>query len=209
MRGLTSTTKVDWHLKIKDIEYDVGLTKNYCIIVSIQKISSIHTLILKIQQILGSHELNKWPHLFLTMLSQKSAEKLLASLNWTSTQKISSFHQFIPESCDQIGHTHFWPHPPKKIFLSNNLCESSSISKKSGYFTDLDFWNTENNIHFHYYLVKMNDQIFQKIQKKPVFGTFLVHFPNFWEKKFFSRKSSSVTHNFIYVSGIMPKFRKN
>ena len=81
MRDLTSTTKVDWQLKIKDIEYDVGLTKNYCIIVSIQKISSIHTLILKIQQILGSHELNKWSHLFLTMLSQKSAEKLLAFLN--------------------------------------------------------------------------------------------------------------------------------
>ena len=28
---LTSTTTVDWHLKVKDVEYDVGLTKNYCI----------------------------------------------------------------------------------------------------------------------------------------------------------------------------------
>ena len=42
---LTSTTAVDWHLKVQDIEYDVGLTKNYCITVSMQKISSIHKII--------------------------------------------------------------------------------------------------------------------------------------------------------------------
>ena len=46
-RALTSTTAVDWHLKVK--------SKSYCITVSMQKISSIHKLI---QQILGSHELN-------------------------------------------------------------------------------------------------------------------------------------------------------
>ena len=49
--GLTSKTAVNWHLKVKDIEYNVGLTKNYCITVSMQKISSIYKL-------LGSHELN-------------------------------------------------------------------------------------------------------------------------------------------------------
>ena len=49
--GLANTTAVDWHLKVKDKEYNVGLTKNYCITVSMQKISSIHTLVLKIQQI--------------------------------------------------------------------------------------------------------------------------------------------------------------
>ena len=54
-RGLTSETGVNWHLKVKDIQYNVGLTKNYCITVSMQKISSIHKLI---QQILGSHEEN-------------------------------------------------------------------------------------------------------------------------------------------------------
>ena len=37
----TNTTSADWHLKVKDIEQDVGLTKNYCIKVSMQKISSI------------------------------------------------------------------------------------------------------------------------------------------------------------------------
>ena len=45
-RGLTSTTSVDWHLKVKHIEYDFDLTKNYCITVSMQKISWIHKLIL-------------------------------------------------------------------------------------------------------------------------------------------------------------------
>ena len=27
-RGLTSTTAVDWHLKVKDIDYDVCVTKD-------------------------------------------------------------------------------------------------------------------------------------------------------------------------------------
>ena len=54
-RSLTSKTTVNWHIKVKDIEYNAGLTKNYCVTVSMQKISSIHKLI---HQILGSHELN-------------------------------------------------------------------------------------------------------------------------------------------------------
>ena len=53
--GLTSKTAVNWHLKFEDLEYNVGLTRGYCIIVNMQKITSIHKLI---QQILGSHELN-------------------------------------------------------------------------------------------------------------------------------------------------------
>ena len=32
--ALRSTIAVDWHLKVKDIEYDVGLTKTYRITVS-------------------------------------------------------------------------------------------------------------------------------------------------------------------------------
>ena len=47
--GATSTTSADWHLKVKDIEYDVGLTRYYCITVSMQKSSSFHKLTLKIQ----------------------------------------------------------------------------------------------------------------------------------------------------------------
>ena len=47
-RGPTSTTAVDWHLKVKDIEYHScknGLSKNCCLTVSMQKISRIHKLI--------------------------------------------------------------------------------------------------------------------------------------------------------------------
>ena len=54
-RGLTSTTAVDWHLKVKNKKRDVGVTKDYCITVSMQRISLIHR---HIQQILRFHELN-------------------------------------------------------------------------------------------------------------------------------------------------------
>ena len=33
-RSLTSRTEVDWHLQVKDSEYNIGLTKNYYITVS-------------------------------------------------------------------------------------------------------------------------------------------------------------------------------
>ena len=32
--GLTSTYALDWHLKAKDKKYYAGLTKNYCLAVS-------------------------------------------------------------------------------------------------------------------------------------------------------------------------------
>ena len=54
-RGLTSTIAVDRHSKVKDIEYEAGLTKNHCITVHMQKISPIHK---HIQHIFGSHVLN-------------------------------------------------------------------------------------------------------------------------------------------------------
>ena len=59
VRALTVTTAVDRHLEVKDKKSDVGLTKNYCNTVSMQKISSVHELT---QQILGSHELNDHVH---------------------------------------------------------------------------------------------------------------------------------------------------
>ena len=43
--GLASKTALNWHLIVKDMEYNVDLTKNYCITVTMQKISSIHKLI--------------------------------------------------------------------------------------------------------------------------------------------------------------------
>ena len=58
-RGLTSTTVVDWHLKVKNKKCNTSLIKSYCITVSMQKISKIYELI---QQILGSHGLNDHTH---------------------------------------------------------------------------------------------------------------------------------------------------
>ena len=58
-RGLASKTAINWHLKVKNIEYNVGLTNNYCITVSMQKVGSIHKVT---QQILGYHELNDYTH---------------------------------------------------------------------------------------------------------------------------------------------------
>ena len=55
-----STTAVDpRQLNLKE---NISLIKNYCITISIQKISSIHKFILKIQQIFGSHELKDYGH---------------------------------------------------------------------------------------------------------------------------------------------------
>ena len=48
--GLTTTTVVEWQYRVQYLKYNISLTKNYCITVSIQKISSIYILI---QQISG------------------------------------------------------------------------------------------------------------------------------------------------------------
>ena len=106
-RGLTSTAAVDWHLKIKNKKCGVGLIKNYCITVSMQKINSIHKLI---QQILGYHELNDHAH-FWPGQSKSHWNNFLLSWICTIMQKISSFNRFILEiqpileSCVQTGHT--------------------------------------------------------------------------------------------------------
>ena len=58
-----STTAVNpQHLKVK--WQDICLTKNYCISINIRRISSnfIHKFIIKIHQILGSHELKNHGH---------------------------------------------------------------------------------------------------------------------------------------------------
>ena len=69
--------------------------------------------------------------------------------------------------------------------------------------------NIANNILFHYRTnsVKIKDKTFQYIQKT-LFLAIFDPFSQFWGQKIFSRKSGSVAHNFIWVSSIMPKFRK-
>ena len=67
-RGTTSTTTVDWHLKVKDKKCDVGLIKNYCITVSMQKNQLdpyTHSVDFRVSWTI-------WPRPFLTMLTQKA-----------------------------------------------------------------------------------------------------------------------------------------
>ena len=86
MYDKTSTAARDWHLKVKDTESDVGITKYYCITVNMLNISLIHKLTLKVQQILGFHELNGY-------ILQKSLKQHLESLNLHQ----HLFHQVILE----------------------------------------------------------------------------------------------------------------
>ena len=80
-RGLARKTAKSWYLKVKNIEYNVGLTNNYYITLSMQKASAIHTLI---QEILGSHQLNDYTHF--DQAHPKSIETSFC------------FHEFVPPS---------------------------------------------------------------------------------------------------------------
>ena len=62
-RKVNKTTVDPQNLKIKYIEEDIGLIRIYFITISMQKISSVHKVSLKIQQILGPHKLkgNTYP----------------------------------------------------------------------------------------------------------------------------------------------------
>ena len=115
--GLTSKTAVNWHLKVKDIEYNVGLTKSYCITASMQKINLC----------------TKWPRQILTTFTQKSFKLLLVFLNLHQHAK----NQFIPSthSWDTVNFRVLWPgwpHPslttpfPKffdQLLIYVNLCQ--------------------------------------------------------------------------------------
>ena len=105
-RVLTSTTAVDWNIKPKNKKCNVGLIKNYCITVSMQKISSIHKLI---QQILGSHELNDHAH-FWPSPPKNHWNNFLLFWICTTMQK----NQFIPSihSWDTANFRVLWPDWP-------------------------------------------------------------------------------------------------
>ena len=112
-RGLTSTTVGDWNLNAKNKKCNVGLIKNYCITVNMQKISSIHKLIL---QILGYHELNDHTHFW-----PGQPKKLLLKI--FNLEITFYFPEFAPP-CKKLVHSidswdtaNFrvpwpdWPHP--------------------------------------------------------------------------------------------------
>ena len=101
-RVLTSTTAVDWHVKVKDTKYNVGLTKNYFITVSMQKISSIHTLVLRESRFEGlmnyiNGHLHFWPCLLkISEITFSFPEFTPASKN-QFIPSIHSWHLFILE----------------------------------------------------------------------------------------------------------------
>ena len=138
--GPTSTTAVEQHLKVKDIEYDIGITKNYCMTVSMQKISSIHKLILKIQQILGPHELNDHAKPQITEITfsfpqfgracKKSVHPIYLSLRCSQFQSpvtrlaIPTFdhaHPNIWKSCN-LGLYYLGPYLKNKVFTKYGIC---------------------------------------------------------------------------------------
>ena len=99
-------------------------------------------------------------------------------------QKIRLFHWFVLEiwlikkSCNLIGWEHFGPY-------LRNLCR-----------------NTANNINFHYRTnsVKINDKIFQYIQKTLFLAHFWPIFPILWAKNFFLENpalSSTNSYGFL------------
>ena len=85
--GLARKTAINLHLKVKNIEYNVGLTNNCYITVSMQKASSIHKLI---QGILGSHELNDYIH-----FDQAHTKNIEIAFCFSEFVSPSSSNQFI------------------------------------------------------------------------------------------------------------------
>ena len=85
-----------------------SINKNYCITISIHKISSTHKFVLKIKQILKSRALKTMA--ILTMLTQRSLNHLF-HLHLLKVQSILKFR-------NQNDHTNFWSCPLKKVLIS-------------------------------------------------------------------------------------------
>ena len=133
-----------------------------------------------------------WSNSFLTLPNQK---------RFWSTYNLCEFASICNKSGCFIDL--FWRYDWLKnpaIWLDDNILVHIS-GKNFPQIWDLH-GKTVNNINFHYRTkqVKLNDQLFQQIQKNPYFSLFLVHFPNFGGKKKFSWKPDSAMHNFIWVS---------
>ena len=105
-------TAINWHLKVKYIEYNVGLTQNYCIPVSTQKLSSIQKLI---RQIFGSYELNDQAHFWPCTPKNHWNNFLLSWICTTVHQFISSIHSWDTANFRVLWS--YWPHP----FLATSI----------------------------------------------------------------------------------------
>ena len=123
-----STIAVDpWDSKVK--EQDISLTKKFCITISIQKISSIHKFIIKIQQFLGYHELKKWSS------SSKIIESTFSFPEFTPAWKKSlySICSFLSSVTRPATSIFDYAHP-KKFSSAFNFCDYVSTCTKSVYF---------------------------------------------------------------------------
>ena len=129
-----------------------------------QKISSIHKLIFKIKQIVGSIELNS--HAYFWPQPPKNHLNYFW-LSWCAPacKKISSFDLFIFDlqsvlkSRDHSGCTHFWSCRPNFFWSTFDVCEFVSTWKNSSYFNNFfriygclenpAIWFAENTVaHF-------------------------------------------------------------
>ena len=133
-----------------------------------------------------------WPYAFLTMPNQKMFNQLLIFVNFillAKNEAVSSifygeiFHLKILQSDWLRG---FWP-----ISQEQDLFQIKDLSM-----------NIANNKNFQ----KLMTKFFFKFTKNLIFDLFLAHFPNFGVKVF--PKNRAVMHNFIRISGTMPKFRE-
>ena len=159
------------------------------------------------QQILGSHQVQ---------LILESCDQTSHTHSWPCPSKHfwSTFNlgEFVP-TCKKSGYfiDLFWRYGWLKnpaTWLVQNILAHISGTKIFQYGI---CGNTANNINFHYKTnsLQINHKIFQKnAKKKQVFGSFLIHIPNFWGKKIFL-ENLAIMQNFIRVSRIIPKFWKN
>ena len=76
------------HLKVKEL--NISLTRNYCITISIQLISSIHIFILKIQKILESLKLKD----YFPVIFDHAHLKIVESLNQKSNRLATSIFDY-------------------------------------------------------------------------------------------------------------------
>ena len=147
-RKTRSTTAVEnQHLKIK--EWDISLTKIITSLLAFRKISSIHKIILKMQQILGSQELKRlWP--FLTMSTQKSLNQPFAFLNLYQHGK----NMFIPsvhflDTVNLRAPSPDWPHsfftmPTPKVSNYFFICMNLYQHAKNQVIPSVHSWDTVN-----------------------------------------------------------------
>ena len=129
------------------MEYDVGLTKNYCLTVSMLKISLTFTFSWTHSLDIADFRVSstKWPCSFLTMPTQNHWNTFsfpeFAPACKISVHFIQSFLKYsqFQSPVTRLA-TPIFDNVHLKNFWSNfNLCELVSTCKESGYFTDL-FW---------------------------------------------------------------------